>query len=109
MQQQSARLAHLVAIAAMPLFGCGDSGGPDEDEPGTAGPVFVTMTRDGKPWQVETSGFHMVGPGHASFGWDRYIAGTPYREGVAIILRSFTGAGDMCYRRGPTKIRVPTA
>ncbi len=103
MQQRTARFAYIVAIAAMPLLGCGDSGGPDEDEPGTAGFEFVTITRDGKPWQAETSGFHMIGPGHASFGWDRYIPGTHYREGIAIMLRSFAGAGDYLLSEGSTE------
>jgi len=84
------------AIATMLLISCGDSAGPDQDalpEPGTSGPEFVTMTRDGVPWEPETSGLLMIGP-IASFGWDRYVAGTPNREGMGVSLRAFAGVGD---------------
>jgi hypothetical protein len=84
------------AIAAMLLISCGDSSGPDQDalpEPGTSGPEFVTMTRDGEPWEPETSSLLMVGT-VASFGWDRYVPGTPKREGMGLSLRAFAGVGD---------------
>ncbi len=103
MQQRTARLAGIVAIAAMSLLGCSDSGGPDDDEPGTVGFPFVTITRDGKPWQVRASGFSMLGPGHASFGWERQLYGSSQREGVAVLLRGFTGVGDYVLSEGPTE------
>jgi hypothetical protein len=86
----------VVAIATMLLISCGDSAGPDQDalpEPGTSGPEFVTMTRDGVPWEPETSSLLMNGS-IASFGWDRYVAGTPNREGMGVYLRAFAGVGD---------------
>ena len=94
MYQRRVGLALIVLATTILLIGCGDSTGPDQAEPGTSGPEFVTMTRDGNPWVPETSSFSMLGPGHASFGWDRYIAGTPYREGIAILLHNYTGVGD---------------
>jgi hypothetical protein len=84
------------AIATMLLISCGDSAGPDQDalpEPGTSGPEFVTMTRDGVPWEPETSSLFMIGT-IASFGWDRYVAGTPKREGMGVSLHPFAGVGD---------------
>jgi hypothetical protein len=101
MQQRTAYLGRNVVLAAMLLLGCGDSG-PDEDEPGTAGPEFVTMTRDGKAWKPETSGFLMLGTG-ASFGWERQIVGTSKREGVSFLIRGFTGVGDYALSEGPTE------
>jgi hypothetical protein len=86
----------LGAIATVLLIGCGDSAGPDQDalpEPGTSGPEFVTMTRDGVPWEPETASLFMNGP-VATFGWDRYVTGTPQREGIAVILHPFAGVGD---------------
>jgi hypothetical protein len=84
------------AIAALLLISCGDSAGPDQDdlpEPGTSGPEFVTMTRDGAPWEPETSSLLMVGT-VASLGWDRDVAGTPRQEGAGFSLRDFAGVGD---------------
>jgi hypothetical protein len=99
MHQRTAYLGRNVVLAAMLLIGCGDSG-PDEDEPGTAGFTFVTITQDGKPWQAEASGFQMLGPGHASFGWQRQLAGSSQQEGVVLILRGFTGVGDYVLSEG---------
>jgi hypothetical protein len=89
-----------IMIATLLLVGCGDSAGPNQGgkpvilpEPGTSGPEFLAMTRDGKPWEFETSGMYMIGP-TASFGWDRYVAGTPMREGMGLFLHKFTGVGD---------------
>jgi hypothetical protein len=84
------------AIATMLLIGCGDSAGPDPDalpEPGTSGPEFVTMTRDGEPWEPTTSSLFMIGT-TASLGWDRYVAGTLNREGMGVSLHAFAGVGD---------------
>lgn len=84
------------AIATMLLISCGDSAGPDQDalpEPGTSGPEFVTMTRDGVPWEPETSSMLMIGP-IAAFSWERYVAGTPNREGMGVSLGAFAGVGD---------------
>jgi hypothetical protein len=96
MHQRTVGLTPIVLIATMLLIGCGDSAGPNQDalpQPGTAGPEFVTMTRDGKPWEPETSSLFMNGP-IASFGWDRYVAGTPNREGMGVSLHNFAGVGD---------------
>jgi hypothetical protein len=81
------------AIATMLISGCGDSAGPDLPEPGTSGPEFVTLTRDGAPWEPATSRLFMIGT-TASLGWDRYVAGTPNREGMGFSLRAFAGVGD---------------
>ena len=96
MHQRTVSQLPMVLIATMLLLGCGDSAGPNQDalpEPGTSGPEFVTMTRDGEPWEPETSSLFMIGPA-ASFGWDRYVAGTPNREGMGVFLHNFAGVGD---------------
>ena len=52
------------------------------------------MTRDGEPWVTQSSSYDMLGPGHASFGWGRPMAGAPYYESVVILLGNFRGVGD---------------
>jgi hypothetical protein len=108
MHQRTAYLGRNVVLAAMLLIGCGDSG-PDEDEPGTAGFTFVTITQDGKPWQAEASGFQMLGPGHASFGWQRQLAAAHSRKAWSSYSVASPEWETTCSRKVLWRARPPTA
>lgn len=84
----------IVALAA-----CEAASDPTPVDIGTSGPSFADITLDGEAWTPETRSYFRNAD-YLSIGFDRYVPGTPYREGIGFFLRNFTGEGSYALR-GP--------